>query len=148
MSEIKDTARTYEVKQYRRHDRARIRSQRERTYCIQNGYTKTGKPRYKTVAKNRRPRYEQERSGYKALSNMGYTRQQVSLLHVKKSRRYYNDTKRDLPGVEFFHNGKRYVKSGQSNGGFYIQAEGQGKANFTASECRIVKKNRGLVYLS
>ena len=148
VSEIKDTVHTYEVKQYRRHDRARIRSQRERTYCVQNGYTKTGKPRYKAVAKNRRPRYEQERSGYKALSDMGYTRQQISLLHVKKSVRYYNDTGRDLPGVEFFHNGKRYVKSGRSNGGIYLRAEGQGKTNFPASECRIVKKNRGLVYLS
>ena len=148
VSEIKDTVRTYEVKQYRRHDRARIRSQRERTYCVQNGYTKTGKPRYKAVAKNRRPRYEQEKSGYKALSDMGYTRQQISLLHVKKSVRYYNDTGRDLPGVEFFHNGKRYVKSGQSNGGIYLRAEGQGKTNFPASECRIVKKNRGMVYLS
>ena len=148
VSEIKDTVRTYEVKQYRRHDRARIRSQRERTYCVQNGYTKTGKPRYKAVAKNRRPRYEQEKSGYKALSDMEYTRQQISLLHVKKSVRYYNDTGRDLPGVEFFHNGKRYVKSGQSNGGIYLRAEGQGKTNFPASECRIVKKNRGMVYLS
>ena len=134
VSKINDTVRTYEVKQCRRHDRARIRSQRERTYCVQNGYTKTGKPRYKAVAKNRR--------------DMGYTRQQVSVLHVKKSRRYYNDTGRDLPGMEFFYNGKRYVKSGQSNGGIYLRAEGQGKTNFTASECRIVKKNRGLVYLS
>ena len=147
VSEITDTVHTYEVKQYRRHDRARIRSQRERTYCVQNGFTKKGKPKYKAVAKNRRPRYEQEKSGYKALSDMGYTRQQISVLHVKKSQRYYNDVKRDLPGVEFFHNGKRYIKSGQSNGGFYIQAEGQGKTNFTASECRIVKKNCGLVYL-
>ena len=54
VSKINDTVRTYEVKQCRRHDRARIRSQRERTYCVQNGYTKTGKPRYKAVAKNRR----------------------------------------------------------------------------------------------
>lgn len=147
VSEITDTVHTYEVKQYCRHDRARIRSQRERTYCVQNGSTKSGKPKYKAVAKNRRPRYEQEKSGYKALSDMGYTRQQISILHVKKSRRYYNDVKRDLPGVEFFHNGKRYVKSGQLNGGLYFRAEGQGKTNFTASECRIVKKNRGLVYL-
>ena len=148
VSEITDTVHTYEVKQYRRHDRAGISSQRERTYCVQNGFTKKGKLKYKTVAKNRRPRYEQKKSGYKALSDMRYTRQQISMLHVKKSVRYYNDVKRDLPGVEFFHNSKRYIKSGQSNGGFYIQAEGQGKTNFTASECRVVKKNRGLVYLS
>ena len=147
VSEIKDTIHTYEVKQYRRHDRARISSQRERTYCVQNGFTKKGKLKYKAVAKNRRPRYEQEKSGYKALSDMGYTRQQISTLHVKKSMRYYNDTGRDLPGVEFFYNGERYVKSGQSNGGLYLRAEGQGKTNFPSSECRIVKKNRGLVYL-
>ena len=141
VSEITDTVHTYEVKQYRRHDRARIRSQRERTYYMKDPVT--GK--LKAVAKNRRPRSEQ--SG-PSLADLGLTRQDISRLTVKKSRRYYNDTGRDLPGLEFFHNGGRYVKSGQLSGGLYLRAEGQGKTNFTASECRIVKKNRGLVYLS
>ena len=140
VSEITDTVHTYEVKQYRRHDRARIRSQRERTYFMKDPVT--GK--LKTVAKNRRPRSEQ--SG-PSLADLGLTRQDISRLTVKKSRRYYNDVKRSLPGVEFFCNGGRYVKSGQTNGGLYLRAEGQGKTNFTASECRVIKKNRGLVYL-
>ena len=141
VSEVTDTVHTYEVKQYRRHDRARIRSQRERTYFMKDPVT--GK--LKAVAKNRRPRFEQSGS---SLADLGLTRKDISRLAVKKSVRYYNDTGRDLPGVEFFYNGKRYIKSGQSNGGLYLRAEGQGKTNFTASECRIVKKNRGLVYLS
>ena len=141
ISEIKDTVHTHEVKQYRRHDRARIRSQRERTYFMKDPVT--GK--LKAVAKNRRPRFEQ--SG-PSLADLELTRKDISRLTVKKSVRYYNDTGRDLPGVEFFHNGGRLVKSGQSNGGLYLRAEGQGKTNSTASECRIVKKNRGLVYLS
>ena len=140
VSEIKDTVHTYEVKQYRRHDRARIKSRRERTYCIEDPVT--GK--LKAVAKNRRPRFEQ--SG-PSLADLGLTRQDISRLTVKKSRRYYNDTRRDLPGLEFFCNGRRYIMSGRKNNGFYLLAEGQGKKEFRASECRTVKKSRGLVYL-
>ena len=40
----------YEIQQFRRHDRAIINNQRERTYKLDG----------KTVAKNRRPRFEQE----------------------------------------------------------------------------------------
>lgn len=103
----------------------------------------TGK--LKAVAKNRKPRFEQ--SG-PSLADLELTRQDISRLTVKKSQRYYNDTGRDLPGMEFFCNGERYIMSGRKNKGLYLLAKGQGKKEFMASECRIVKKNRGLVYLS
>ena len=50
--------------------------------------------------------------------------------------------------MEFFCNGERYIMSGRKNKGLYLLAKGQGKKEFRASGCRIVKKNRGLVYLS
>ena len=140
VSEIKNTIRTYEVEQFRRHDRARIKSQRERTYCMEDPVT--GK--LKAVAKNRKPRFEQ--SG-PSLAGLGLIRQDISRLTVKKSRRYYNDTGRDLPGMEFFCNGRRYIMSGRKNKGLYLLAKGRGKKEFKASECRTVRKNCGLVYL-
>ena len=137
---ILDSIHTYEVRQFRRHDRAKINNQRERTYCMEDPVT--GK--LKAVAKNRKPRFEQ--SG-PALADLDLTRQEISRFTVKKSTRYYNDTGRDLPGMEFFCNSERCIMSGRKNKGLYLLAKGQGKKEFKASECRTVRKNRGLVYL-
>ena len=140
-SEVKDSVRTYEVGQFRRHDRALIKSQRERTYCMED--PATGK--LKAVAKNRKPRFEQ--SG-PSLADLGLTRQEISRLTVKKSMRYYNATGRIMPGAEFFCNGVRYIMTGQLTGGKYLRAAGQGTRNFRRDTCRIRKENRGLVYIS
>ena len=104
VSEIRSDTHTYEVQQYRRHDRSNIKYQRERTYRVQSGFTKTGKPKYKAIAKNRKPRFGQEESKFPALSELGLTRQQISVLNVKKSCRAYNDRARLMPGTEFFFN--------------------------------------------
>ena len=144
VSEIIDSTHTYEVMQYRRHDRARIKCQRERTYLMEV-QDDAGKTKYVAVAKNRKPRFEQKGP---ALSDLGLTRQQISKLSVKKSTRSYNDTSRTLPGEEFFYKGTRFIRSGQQCGGRYLLAEGHGTERFTASDYKPVKKNRGLVYIS
>ena len=137
-------AAAFEVKQYRRQNRARIKSQRERTY-------KLGK---ETIAKNRKPREEQKG---KALSQW-YSEQvrsvgkkcadrMLSNLTVLKSRRYYNTLGRVMPGATFLFQGKRYVMSGQLSGGDYYRAVGQGERNFPTRKCRILTHNTGLVYL-
>lgn len=131
---VKDAAPVYGVQQFRRHDRARIKCQRERTYY--SGRT--------LIAKNRRPRFEQ---ACLSLAEAGLSRQEVSRLTVKKSVRYYNNASRLMPGAEFFCNGSRYIMTGQLSGGAYLRAAGQGAVNFKRSDCRIVRKNRGLVYL-
>ena len=140
VSEVKDSVHTYEVKQFRRHDRARIKSQRERRYYIEDPVT--GK--LKAVAKNRKSRFEQ--SG-PSLADLGLTRQDISRLTVKKSTRYYNAAGRLMPGAEFFCNGGRYIMTGQLTGGKYLRAAGQGTKNFRKDACCIRKENRGLVYL-
>ena len=137
---ISDGAYTYEVMQFRRHDRANINNQRERTYLMPDGSARSG---YRIVARNRKPRYEQ--SGY-ALSKAGLTREQISTLRVRKSTRYYNDHDRLMPGAEFLYGGKRYVMTGQLTGGKYLRAAGEGNKNFPVSKCVILKYNRGIVY--
>ena len=140
-SEVKDSVRTYEVEQFRRHDKAKINNQRERTYYMEDPVT--GK--LKAVAKNRKPRFEQ--SG-PSLADLGLTRQEISRLTVKKSMRYYNTAGRLMPGAEFFCNGGRYIMTGQLTGGKYLRAAGQGTKNFRRDACSIRKKNCGLVYIS
>ena len=134
----------YEVVQFRRHDRALIKSQRERTYKL-NGVT---------AAKNRRKRMDQKEDSLhewylKAKQQYGETeaRRIQSKLSVTKSRRFYNDTSRVMPGAVFTHNGKRYVMSGQITNGKYYRAVGDAKTNHPARDCRIVRQNTGLVYI-
>ena len=139
---IKDRVHTYEVQQFRRHDRAHINSQRERTYYSVS--VTGGKTKRTAIAKNRKPRFEQAGP---SLAGAGLSRQEISRLEVKKSVRYYNNPSRLMPGTEFYYNGKRYVMTGQLTGGAYLRAAGQGAVNFKSTDSRIVKMNRGLVYL-
>ena len=145
VSDVTDKVHTFEVRQFRRHDRALIKSQRERTYQVQTGLTKKGEPKYTTIAKNRKHRYEQQGP---ALSQLGLSRQQISTLHVEKSARRYNDPGRLMPGAEFLYKGERYIMTGQLTGGKYYRAADQGKRNFPARDCMFIKENRGLVYAS
>ena len=139
---VTDLVPTYEVQQFRRHDRALINNQRERTYYAMR--MQDGKMKRVAVAKNRKPRFEQKGP---SLADAGLSRQEISRLEVKKSIRYYNEPGRLMPGAEFFYNGKRYIMTGQLSGGAYLRAAGQGKTNFRRADCRIVRKNRGLVYV-
>ena len=134
VSNINDNAKTHEVKQFRRHNRAIINNQRERTYCFNN----------KVVAKNRKPRFEQKG---KALSDLGLTREETSRLTVRKSRRYYNAADRIMPGTEILYKESRYIITGQISGGRYFRAYGCEKKNIPARDCMIVRKNVGLVYV-
>ena len=126
---------TYEVHQFRRHNRAIINNQRERTYRLDG----------KIIAKNRKPRYEQKG---KALSTSGLTRQEISKLTVQKSYRRYNSKDRIMPGALFMYEGDIYVLTGQITNGQYYRAYGQGNKNFPASKCKIIQHNRGLVYVN
>lgn len=71
----------------------------------------------------------------------------VSKLTVKKSRRYYNDPDRILPGAIFIYEGKQYVLAGRSSGGKEYRAFGYGTRNFSAGKSTIVWRNTGLVYV-
>lgn len=125
----------YEIKQFRRHDRALIRSQRERTYYLDG----------KTVCKNRHKRFEQKGPSLEEYA-MEHP-EDVSRLRVQKSTRYYNNPDRLIPGAAFLYHGKRYIMTGQLTGGKYYRGLGQGKKNFPAKDCRILEHNTGIVYI-
>ena len=131
----------FSVKQYRRHDRAKINNQPERTYKLDG----------KTVARNRKPRIDQK--GF-ALSE--WYEKQVSLrgrieadrmlsrLKVRKSYRRYNNLYRVMPGAIVRHDGRIEVMERQQNNGYYFNLR---CGRIKASECEILHHNAGLVYI-
>ena len=120
------------IKQFRRHDRAIIKAQRERTYKLDG----------MAVAKNRKPRFEQ--SG-PSLSDLMLSGTELARLEAIPSRRYYNDKDRLIPGTAFRYEGERYVVSVQLSNGAYLRAIGEGNRNFPAGEYLVIHKNEGLV---
>lgn len=136
---------TYFIKQYRRHDRAIIYAQKERTYKLDG----------KVVAKNRHKRTDQHDDslhefylGLKRTHGKIEARRTCSRLKVLKSTRSYNNPNRVMPGAEFLYRGERYILRGQKNNGYYYLAEGMGDIPFKAKECILTKRNTGLVFVS
>jgi hypothetical protein len=144
-----DLFESLEIRQFRRQDRAIIKSQTERTYKLDG----------KTVAKNRMKRMDQKGDSLadwyrKTLKEVGREQANAmrSQLTVLKSTRRYNNPDRIIPGAVFLYQGKRHILSGQLTGGKYYRAVGQEDAglsgkpkNFPARECRIVANNTGLI---
>ena len=131
------------VRRFRRHDRARVQTQRERTYRLDG----------RIVAKNRKPRFEQPKS-CSALSEAGLSRGEVSQLRVTPSKRSYNDLGRVMPGAVFEVEGHGVcVMTGQQNNGTRYFFNGQvifpdGKTrSIAAGRCRQLAHNRGVTYI-
>lgn len=139
-----DGSQPFEIRQFRCHSRSNIKAQVERTY-------KSGKT---TIAKNRKPRFEQKGD---ALSNWQSkiaeeyceltARQSVSQLSVKKSYRRYNALDRIKPPTVFLFNGKKYLLSGQLTNGTYYRAFGEGNRNFPSRNCEVISSGRSLTYM-
>ena len=135
----------YYIKQFRRHDRAIIKAQQERTYYL-------GK---KAVAKNRRRRFEQTVPSLhewyienKRLYGKEEAHRLQRQLTVKASRRSYNSQDRVMPGARFIYQGEEYILTGQLSNGHYYRAYGCGDKNFPVSKCRVIQQNEGLVYVA
>ena len=131
------------VRQFRRHRRACINHQSERTYKLDG----------KIVAKNRKPRFEQLEN-CPALSEAKLSSVQVSRLSVLPSHRYYNSSGRVLPGALFLVDGRICVLTGQQHYGEYllfkydiVDSKGKPIAK-KAKDCQLLKKNAGLVFIS
>lgn len=128
----------FEIKQFRRHNRAIINNQRERTYKLDGV----------VVAKNREPRFEQKGDSLDMfLESLPVEQRQAvcSKLTVEKSKRHYNTKGRYLPGTIFYYQGHRYILSGQASYGQVYQAVNM-KSRFPAKKCKIIQ-NGGLVYV-
>ena len=129
----------------RRHNRANIHHQTERTYRYEGTI----------IAKNRKKRMDQKTDALEdwfqeMVKQHGRTtaNRMLSMVTVQKSTRYYNAKDRIMPGAVFLYGKKRYVMTGQLTGGAYYRAYGQGKKNFPARNVQVVRKNTGLVYVS
>lgn len=135
---------SYEIRQFRRHSRAKIHHQTERVYKLDGV----------TIAKNRRKREEQKTDAledwFQAMESI-HGHQEAgrmrSRLSVKKSTRHYNDMDRERTGAVFVFQGNPYVLTGQLTGGQYYRAYGQENRNFPVKKCGVVQKNAGLVYV-
>ena len=130
------------IKQFRRHDRARIKAVRERTYY-------SGKT---VVAKKRRRSFEQDALSLhewyleqKRKHGKAEAHRLQQELRVVPSKTYYNDLTRVMPGARFIYRGEEYILTGQLSNGAYYRAAGQGPKNFPAKQCVIARHNEGLV---
>lgn len=134
----------YSIKQFRRQNRAQIHHQTERVYKLDGT----------VIAKNRNKRTEQKCDSLhewyeKQKIALGETeaRKLLSKLKVTESTRYYNNTKRVLPGAIFIYGNKRCIISGQHNKGSYYNAVSKGHLDFPVQYCKVIKQNTGLVYI-
>ena len=139
---LPDFQHVYTIRQFRRHNRALIQAQKERIYYYEG----------KSVAKNRRPRFEQNGDALsdwyeKQVKELGEKEADVmrSRLTVKKSQRSYNNPKRLMPGAIFLYRGERHVMCGQQNNGTRIFGIGMRKS-VDIRQCRIIRENAGLVF--
>lgn len=149
----------FEINQFRRHDRARIKSQNNRYYYTQEGCEKGKKVK---VATNRRkaciadPKKDKEKMQIVDSLEDWYNRmveevgkrkanQLRSTLIVTKGKRNYNTMGRPLPGSIFIYQGKRYVL--KANHGEYVQAIQTGKKDIPRQNVKFVAQNNGLVYI-
>ena len=135
IQKVTDNTEAFEVMQFRRHNRAIINNQRERTYYLDG----------KAVCKNRHKRFEQKGDSLEEFSKKHPS--DVKRLTVKRSTRFYNANNRLMPGVVFTYKGQRYVMSGQLTGGKYLRAVGDTKTNYPVTQCYILNENTGLVYI-
>ena len=129
----------YTIKQFRKHDRAIINAQRERTYYLDG----------KAVAHNRHKRTGQAdtKENWDSLAEFRTKHpKDVAHLTVKKSVRYYNNTKRYLPGTKYLYEGKEYVLCSQKSNGTMWKGFGQDKY-VSAKKCKVIKNNEGLVFI-
>lgn len=135
----------YEIKQFRRHNRANIHHQTERTYRY-NG---------KIIAKNRKKRMDQKTDSLEdwfkdMTAKYGQTtaNRMLSKVTVQKSTRHYNTKGRMMPGTIFLYQKKQYVMTGQLTGGAYYRAYGQEKKNFPTKNVQVIRRNAGMVYVA
>lgn len=150
-----DDAHCFEIRRYRRHNRALIHSQRERTYVDPGRQLLPceKKPRRPVVAKNRHARIGQDVTSMPSLEEFRamYGDDAVSRLIVFPSERhYYSDTNRLLSGVIILYENERYVLSGTSSKGRqYVLIGLDGKRKLAAkSKCVFHEYNKGLVYVA
>ena len=157
---------TFEIKQFRKHNRQKNIARIDRKYyqietetitkTFKNGKTvkKTKIKSKKLVATNRHKRCNQKNDSlrqYYMKLRQQYDKKTakkiISELVVEKGHSKYRNPNTIMPGAVFIYKGKHYVLAGTCCQGKYFLAVGYGRQNFNVQKCKIVQKNKGLVYL-
>lgn len=128
----------YEIRQFRRHDRSRIKAQKERTYYLDG----------KAVAHNRHKRTGQSdtKEKWDSLAEFRIKHpEEIGHLTVRKSTRSYNNMERLLPGAEIIYHKKRGIISGNHNNRYTMLAQSGG--GIPKKQCHIIRRNTGLVFI-
>ena len=123
----------YNIKQFRRHDRKMCHRIIDRLY-----YYKT-----KIVCKNRHKKTAQNVDSLEEYAKK-YP-QNVSNLIVVQGRHIYKQIKRLYPGAIFLYKQKRYICEGTSHEKYLICKSFE-KGFVKLKECKILKRNQGLVF--
>lgn len=135
----------YEIRQFRRHDRAKIKAQKQRTYYLGKEKVAVNRKRA-TAQKEDTVSLEEWFEKQCELHGETEARRLLSILTVKKSKRSYNNPKRLMPGAVIEFEGREYIFASQKNNG--TQYKGIGMEKYvSATKCRVVRRNTGLVYL-
>jgi hypothetical protein len=123
----------YNIRQFRRHDRKMCYRIIDRLY-----YYKT-----KIVCKNRHKKIAQNVDSLEEYAKK-YP-QNVSNLIVVQGRHIYKQMERLYPGAIFLHKQKRYICEGTSHEKYLICKSFE-KGFVKLKECKILKRNQGLVF--
>ncbi len=128
----------YELRRFRRHDRAATSRVEERKYYLDK----------ELVAKNRNKRTEQFDDSLAEFRNK--QPEDVARLTVKKGGPRYTDTKRVLPGAIFLVDGKRLVlqgRQGRTKNGESISFDFVGYGKTPPKNCIFVNNGGGWQYV-
>ena len=145
---VPDLSHPKRIRQFRRHDRARIHYQHERSYYLQ---TKDG--RKEKVAENRHKRTGQsdakvgKKKVYPSLAEyVQMYPENAAKLTVQPSTRGYNVSNRVLPGALVKYQGKTLVISGKHNDRYQFAQKDICK-EAPMSQCTVLCHNKGLVFI-
>ena len=133
---------TFEIVQFRNHNRQINKRQTERRYYLNGNH----------VATNRKDRYEQKGDSLATwyqkqvdLFGISIANKLRSQLTVKKSLRVCNNLSRYLAATIFEYKGKIYVQRKINNKKYFVAFDSE--KNFPIKDCRILAQNLSLVYL-
>lgn len=146
---IKLPEKVYELRKFRRHDRAQISRMEDRNYYLPGADPKTGKPKKVLAAKNRHKRTEQKTDSLEEFRAAHPN--DVGRLMVARGGPKHKDPNRVLPGAIFqvetsSGNVEQLVlqgSHGRDKNGQPLYLEFIGQGNFRPNRCKYVARGRG-----
>lgn len=146
---IKLPEKVYELRKFRRHDRAQISRMEDRNYYLPGADPKTGKPKKVLAAKNRHKRTEQKTDSLEEFRAAHPN--DVGRLMVARGGPKHKDPNRVLPGAIFqvetsSGNVEQLVlqgSHGRDKNGQPLYMEFVGQGNFRPNRCKYVARGRG-----